>query len=154
MICYCSIVGLNVEDCVLNEGFLLIHGKGGKDRISPISGSAANALKEYIEVARPQFEAHSKNVDSAVFLNSRGGRLSRQSVHTIVKSTGEAIKLKNLHPHTLRHSYATHMLEGGADLRVIQDILGPSDISTTQIYTHVSNSHIKEEYLSAHPRAK
>lgn len=149
-----ELCGLNIEDCVVSEGFLLVHGKGGKDRISPISGAAAKALLDYIESARPDLERHAKHASSAVFLNAHGTRLSRQSVHTIVKESGEAIHVKNLHPHTLRHSYATHMLEGGADLRVIQDILGHSDISTTQIYTHVSNSHIKEEYLSAHPRAK
>lgn len=148
-----ELCGLNIDDCVLNEGFLLVHGKGGKDRISPISGTAAKALLDYIDNGRPHFEIHSKRPTNAIFLNARGTRLSRQSVHAIVKDTGKAIKIDNLHPHTLRHSYATHMLQGGADLRVIQDILGHSDISTTQIYTHVSNSHIKEEYLSAHPRA-
>lgn len=149
-----ELCGLNIENCVINEGFLLVHGKGGKDRISPISGTAAKSLKEYIDKARPSYLRHANNISSAVFLNARGTRLSRQSVHSIVKKCGQAVKIKDLHPHTLRHSYATHMLEGGADLRVIQDILGHSDISTTQIYTHVSNSHIKEEYLAAHPRAK
>lgn len=149
-----ELCGLNLQDCAISDGFLMVHGKGGKDRISPISGSAAKVLLDYIENARPEFDRRAKQSTSAVFLNAHGGRLSRQSVHTIVKESGEAIHVKNLHPHTLRHSYATHMLEGGADLRVIQDILGHSDISTTQIYTHVSNSHIKEEYLAAHPRAK
>lgn len=149
-----ELCGMNIDDIVLNEGLLLVHGKGGKDRISPISGTAALRLKDYLENARPYFEGKSNRITDAVFLNNHGGRLSRQSVHTIVKESGKAVKIKNLHPHTLRHSYATHMLEGGADLRVIQDLLGHSDISTTQIYTHVSNSHIKEEYLSAHPRAK
>lgn len=149
-----ELCGLNLQDCAISDGFLMVHGKGGKDRISPISGSAAKVLVDYIENARPELDRRAKQSTSAVFLNSHGGRLSRQSVHTICKESGEAIKVKNLHPHTLRHSYATHMLEGGADLRVIQDILGHSDISTTQIYTHVSNSHIKEEYLAAHPRAK
>ena len=149
-----ELVGLNIDDCVINEGYLLVHGKGGKDRISPISGCAAKTLVDYISNSRPALERHAKASSNAVFLNAHGGRLSRQSVHTIVKESGEAIRVKNLHPHTLRHSYATHMLEGGADLRVIQEILGHSDISTTQIYTHVSNSHIKEEYLAAHPRAK
>ena len=149
-----ELCGLNLEDCVISEGFLMVHGKGGKDRISPISGSAAKTLVDYIENARPALERNAKRASSAVFLNVKGSRLSRQSVHTIVKNCGEAIQVKNLHPHTLRHSYATHMLEGGADLRVIQDILGHADIATTQIYTHVSNTHIKEEYLAAHPRAK
>ena len=85
---------------------------------------------------------------------TRGGRLTRQSVHSLVAEAGRFIGVANLHPHTLRHSFATHMLAGGADLRVIQEILGHSDISTTQIYTHVNRTHIREEYLSAHPRAK
>ncbi|MDO5329202.1 MAG: site-specific tyrosine recombinase [Coriobacteriia bacterium] len=145
-----ELCGLNLNDCVLEEGFLLVHGKGGKDRISPISGSAILALKEYLEAGRTNFDKG----DPAVFLNVHGGRLSRQSVHKIVSDAGTAIRKEGLHPHTLRHSYATHMLEGGADLRVIQDILGHADISTTQIYTHVSRSHIQEEYAMAHPRAK
>ena len=90
---------------------------------------------------------------SAVFLNNRGRRLSRQSVHSLVAKAGAVVGIEGLHPHTLRHSIATHMLEGGADLRAIQEMLGHSDISTTQIYTHVSRAHIREEYLSAHPRA-
>jgi integrase/recombinase XerD len=90
----------------------------------------------------------------AVFLNARGGRITRQSVHTIVANAGRRIGIEGLHPHTLRHSYATHMLEGGADLRVIQEILGHADISTTQVYTHVDSTHVREEYLAAHPRAK
>ena len=88
-----------------------------------------------------------------MFLNGRGGKLSRQSIHALVARAGEGIGIRGLHPHTLRHSFATHMLEGGADLRVIQDILGHADISTTQIYTHIDRSHLLEEYLSAHPRA-
>lgn len=149
-----ELCGLNLENCVISEGFLLVCGKGNKERISPISGSAANCLNEYIKNGRPYLENKAKKPNSAVFLNTHGGRISRQSVHKIVHEAGKAAKLKKLHPHTLRHSYATHMLEGGADLRVIQDILGHADISTTQIYTHVSKSHIQEEYLAAHPRAK
>ena len=131
--------GLDLGDCILEEGYLRVVGKGGKERISPISGAAL--AKPY---AKPT---------AAVFLNVRGGRLTRQSVHAIVADAGRLVGVDNLHPHTLRHSFATHMLEGGADLRVIQEILGHSDISTTQVYTHVSRTHIREEYLSAHPRA-
>ena len=145
--------GLDLADCVLQEGYLRVLGKGGKERIAPISGMALSALSDYLERGRGELVKRAKPC-SAVFLNSRGGRLSRQSIHSIVARAGQTIGVTDLHPHTLRHSFATHMLEGGADLRVIQEILGHSDISTTQIYTHVNRSHIREEYLSAHPRAK
>ena len=91
--------------------------------------------------------------NSAVFLNNRGRRLSRQSVHTLVAKAGAVVGIDGLHPHTLRHSFATHMLEGGADLRIVQELLGHADISTTQLYTHLDRSHLREVYLVAHPRA-
>lgn len=145
--------GLDLGDCILEEGYLRVVGKGGKERISPISGAALEALGAYLERARPALAKPYAKPTAAVFLNARGGRLTRQSVHAIVADAGRLVGVDNLHPHTLRHSFATHMLEGGADLRVIQEILGHSDISTTQVYTHVSRTHIREEYLSAHPRA-
>lgn len=145
--------GLDRDDCLLDEGCLRIRGKGGKERIAPISGCALEALSSYLEKARPRL-ADPRRPTAAVFLNARGGRLSRQSVHAIVARAGHAIGCTDLHPHTLRHSFATHLLEGGADLRAIQEMLGHSDISTTQIYTHVDRSHIREEYLAAHPRAR
>ena len=133
-----ELVALYVSDVLFDEGCLRAFGKGSKVRIVPISGLAV------AKGART----------GALFLNARGGRLSRQSLHAVVARAGLAIGVRNLHPHTLRHSFATHMLEGGADLRVIQDILGHADISTTQIYTHVSRAHVREEYLAAHPRAR
>ena len=145
--------GLNVGDCVLDDGYLRVVGKGDKERIAPIAGCALSALTGYLDEGRKTFVRPSKPT-SAVFLNARGGRLTRQSIHAIVARAGLAIGVENLHPHTLRHSFATHLLAGGADLRIIQEILGHSDISTTQIYTHVNRVHIQEEYLSAHPRAK
>ncbi len=144
--------GLNRDDCLLDEGYLRIRGKGGKERIAPIAGTALGALSDYLDEGRREL-ANPKRPNAAVFLNARGGRLTRQSVHAIVTRAGLAIGIKDLHPHTLRHSFATHLLEGGADLRAIQEMLGHSDISTTQIYTHVDRSHIREEYLHAHPRA-
>lgn len=147
-------VGLNLGDAVLDEGYLRILGKGGKERVSPISGAAQRTLAEYLEAGRPELVKPYAKPTSAVFLNARGGRLTRQSVHAIVADAGRSIGVANLHPHTLRHSFATHMLEGGADLRVIQEILGHSDISTTQIYTHINRTHMRAEYLNAHPRAK
>ena len=145
--------GLNLNDLHLAEGFLLVFGKGGKQRVSPVSGSALRLLARYLNEARPELLKPAAKPTSAVFLNARGGRLSRQSVHRIVADAGLAIGVENLHPHTLRHSFATHMLSGGADLRVIQEILGHADLSTTQIYTHVDRTHIREEYQRAHPRA-
>ena len=144
--------GLDLGNCALSEGYLRVTGKGDKDRISPIAGCALDSLVAYLETGRPELVKPTKPT-AAVFLNTRGGRLTRQSIHKIVARAGLSIGVDNLHPHTLRHSFATHMLAGGADLRVIQEILGHSDISTTQVYTHVNRTHIREEYLSAHPRA-
>ena len=150
-------VGLDVSAVYREEGFLRVMGKGGKERYVPISGVAAQRLAEYLDSARPKLRCavcRAAMADGdAVFLNARGGRLTRQSVHRIVADAGSRVGIEGLHPHTLRHSFATHMLSGGADLRVIQEILGHADISTTQIYVHLDRSHIREEYLSAHPRA-
>lgn len=152
-----ELINLNTEGLFLDEGFLRIFGKGGKERISPISGTGLAALQNYLDNARDELSRNNKSIDDdsarAVFLNARGKRLTRQRIFMIVKEAGEGVGIKDLHPHTLRHSFATHMLAGGADLRVIQEILGHSSISTTQIYTHVDRSHIREEYISAHPRA-
>ena len=145
--------GLDLYNAVLSEGYLLISGKGSKERIAPISGTALEALNDYLEYGRPELARKQKKPCAAVFLNARGGRLTRQSIHAIVARAGLIIGVDGLHPHTLRHSFATHLLEGGADLRVIQELLGHSDISTTQIYTHVNRAHIREEYCNAHPRA-
>lgn len=150
--------GLDTGDVFMEEGFVRVLGKGSKERIAPIAGKAAECLSAYLAEARPPLSRKATKVKpadvSAVFLNARGGRLTRQSIHAIVAKAGTAIGREGLHPHTLRHSFATHMLEGGADLRVIQEMLGHSDISTTQIYTHIDRSHLQAEYVSAHPRAK
>ena len=147
-------VGLNLANLALEEGYFRVIGKGNKERFVPISGAALRALVTYLNEARPELVRANVKNEGAVFLNARGGRLSRQSIHTIVAKAGLLINVKNLHPHTLRHSFATHLLEGGADLRVIQELLGHADISTTQIYTHVNRAHVREEYQRAHPRAK
>lgn len=146
--------GLNLSDCAFDEGYLRVTGKGDKQRIAPIAGCAQAALQAYLDEGRPQLVRPYAAPTAAVFLNARGGRLSRQSVHKVTAREGLRIGVKNLHPHTLRHSFATHLLEGGADLRAIQEILGHSDISTTQVYTHVNRSHIQEEYRAAHPRQR
>ncbi len=150
-----ELVGLDVRDWDRTGGLVRVVGKGDKERVVPIAGAAERALAEYLSAGRPSLRAtvprRRSDVD-AVFLNRRGGRLTRQSVHTLVKTYGGRAGLA-LHPHTLRHSFATHLLEGGADLRVLQELLGHADIATTQVYTHVDRSHLVEEYLSTHPRA-
>jgi integrase/recombinase XerD len=131
-------------------------GKGDKERVVPIAGAAQRALAEYLMAGRPHLHAarSRRRLDpSAVFLNRRGGRLTRQAIHRMVRTYGARVGLE-LHPHTLRHSFATHLLEGGADLRTLQEMLGHADITTTQVYTHVDRTHLVEEYLSTHPRAR
>lgn len=148
--------GLDVRDVYLDEGFLRVVGKGSKERLVPILGTANSTLGTYItDGSRDELLAHARlgAQTSAVFLNMRGTRLSRQSIHTICERYGRCAGIDGLHPHTLRHSFATHMLAGGADLRVLQEILGHADISTTQIYTHLDRSQLREIYLAAHPRA-
>lgn len=151
-----ELVGLDMESLNLEDGFVRVRGKGDKERIVPIGDTAERALTVYLEGGRARL--HAKRVlappePHAVFLNARGTRITRQGVYAIVESYGRKVGIDDLHPHALRHSFATHLLQGGADLRAIQEMLGHADISTTQIYTHVDQSHIREEYLSAHPRA-
>lgn len=148
-----ELCGLDLDRIYFDEGVLRVFGKGSKERIVPFSGMAAMRMRTYLTEARPKLTCSKALPTPAVFLNQRGGRLTRQSVSTIVARAGIAIGVKNLHPHTLRHSFATHLLEGGADLRAIQEMLGHSDISTTQIYTHVQTAQLRAEYLSAHPRS-
>lgn len=148
-----ELCGLDLRRVLLDEQILRVVGKGDKERIVPIVGTAARALDEYLSTWRPQLVS-ARVSTPAVFLNNRGRRLSRQSVHAIVAKAGAVVGIDGLHPHTLRHSFATHMLEGGADLRIVQELLGHADISTTQLYTHLDRSHIREVYLEAHPRAR
>jgi integrase/recombinase XerD len=151
-----ELTGLEQTGVDLNAGYIRVFGKGGKERIVPIAGMATHALDAYLKHGRPYLRPKSSLPGvgtSAVFVNARGGRLSRQGVFGIVKSYGARVGLK-MHPHTLRHSFATHLLEGGADLRALQEMLGHADISTTQVYTHVDRRHIREEYLTTHPRAR
>lgn len=145
--------GLDTDRILWEEGYLRVWGKGSKERLVPLSGMAKKRLFSYVQTARPELKPPYAKPTPAVFLNSRGGRITRQSVHRIVAKAGLSAGIENLHPHTLRHSFATHLLEGGADLRAIQDMLGHSDISTTQIYTHVRPAQMREEYLAAHPRS-
>jgi integrase/recombinase XerD len=150
-------VQLDLDRLRLNEGFLRVIGKGGKERVAPIAGSAADALRDYLQAARHRLHTKKESFPSeqaAVFLNARGRRITRQGVFGIVREYGARVGLRDLGPHELRHSYATHLLEGGADLRSIQELLGHASIATTQIYTHVERSFLREEYLSTHPRSK
>ena len=147
-----ELVGLDLDRVRFDEGTLRVLGKGSKERLVPFSGLAIERVQIYLQDSRPYLTCSKAHPSPALFLNARGGRLSRQSVHKVVEKAGLRIGIKNLHPHTLRHSFATHLLEGGADLRSIQEMLGHSDISTTQIYTHVQTAHLREEYLAAHPR--
>lgn len=147
-----ELTGLDVRDVFLDEELIRVLGKGSKERVVPLMGTAHTAMKEYLEVWRPQLAGSSRS--PAVFLSVRGKRVSRQTVHTVVERAGRLVGLEGLHPHTLRHSFATHLLEGGADLRTVQEMLGHASISTTQIYSHVDRTHVRWDYLTSHPRAK
>lgn len=147
-----ELCGLNLREVLLDDELLRVHGKGSKERVVPITGAANDVLTAYLESWRPLLFGRRAQTD-AVFLNRRGGRLTRQSVHSICEKYGRVVGIDGLHPHTLRHSFATHMVEGGADLRVVQELLGHASIATTQIYSHVDRTHIRWEYLMAHPRA-
>lgn len=143
---------LNVEDVDLEVGQLRCTGKGDRQRVVPVGGASREALSEYLRSGRPSLAG--KRASPALFLNARGGRISRQTCWKIIKRYAALAGLTDLHPHSLRHSFATHMLEAGAELRVVQELLGHADISTTQIYTHVSREHLKEVYRESHPRAR
>ena len=147
-----ELVGLDCRTVLLDEGLLRVLGKGSKERVVPVMGTAAAALAAYLDRGRGALVG--RRPTQAVFLNVRGDRLSRQSVHAIVEKYGRVAGIRGLHPHTLRHSFATHLLEGGADLRVVQELLGHADVSTTQLYTHVDRTHVRRVYLAAHPRAR
>ncbi len=147
-----ELCGLDLRDVSLDDELVRVFGKGSKERLVPILGTAARAMGRYLEEARPQLVS-GRAPSPAVFLNARGGRMTRQAVHALVKRYGSYAGIDDLHPHTLRHSFATHLLEGGADLRIVQELLGHASISTTQLYTHVDRTHIRMVYLEAHPRA-
>ncbi len=134
-----------------NQQFLKVIGKGNKERFIPLGSYAKKALDAYLTRARPNF-VKGKNVN-ALFVNQRGGKLSRQSVWSMLKRQGELIKLSEVSPHSLRHSFATHLLDGGADIRAVQELLGHSNVATTQIYTLVTIDKLRESYAQSHPRA-
>jgi integrase/recombinase XerD len=147
-----ELVSLRLRDVNLDAGVLSCMGKGRKERMVPLSRAAIGRLREYLETARPALQK-SRNV-AALFLNRRGGSMTRQGFWKILKAYGASIGLRGkLSPHVLRHSFATHLLERGADLRSVQVMLGHADISTTQIYTHVNRERLKRVYKDFHPRA-
>jgi integrase/recombinase XerD len=148
-----ELVGLDVDDLDLQEGSVRVLGKGGKERDVPIGRYARDAISTYLTRVRPQIvTARSR---SALFLNLRGGRLTRQGCTGIVQqhAAGAGIR-KKVSPHTFRHSFATHLLEGGADVRVVQELLGHASVATTQVYTLVTRQHLREVYFTSHPRAR
>ncbi|MBT2726355.1 site-specific tyrosine recombinase XerD [Bacillus sp. ISL-75] len=146
-----ELIGLEIDNIQLTMGFVRCN--GNKERIIPIGRAAADAIKHYLEDGRPRFTS-AKQQDHALFLNHQGKQLTRQGFWKILKKLAREAGIdKELTPHTLRHSFATHLLENGADLRAVQEMLGHADISTTQIYTHVSKTKLKDVYSKFHPRA-
>ncbi|MEV7555349.1 site-specific tyrosine recombinase XerD [Amycolatopsis sp. NPDC089917] len=146
-------VGLDVDDIDDAERTVLLDGKGGKQRIVPIGRPALEAVHAYLVRARPALAVHGRGTP-AMFLNARGSRLSRQSAWQVLKDTAESAGITaGVSPHTLRHSFATHLLEGGADVRVVQELLGHASVTTTQVYTLVTVNTLREVYATAHPRA-
>lgn len=147
-------VGLAVDDLDLPERTVLLSGKGGKQRRVPLGSYAAKAVAAYLVQVRPELVAAGRGTPM-LFVNSRGGPLSRQSAWTILRTAAERAGLAlGISPHTLRHSFATHLVEGGADVRVVQELLGHSSVTTTQIYTLVTVDRLREVYATAHPRAR
>jgi integrase/recombinase XerD len=147
-------VGLDVDDHDAEAATLRLRGKGGKQRVVPVGRYATEAVEAYLVRGRPDLAGRGSG-GAALFLNSRGGRLSRQSAWTVLRSAAERAHVGGeVSPHTLRHSFATHLLEGGADVRVVQELLGHASVTTTQIYTLVTVHALREVWAGAHPRAQ
>lgn len=148
-------VGLDIDDLVLEPGeeSVLLRGKGRKERVVPVGSFAARRIEAYLVRGRATFAAKGIGT-AAMFLNTRGSRLSRQSAWAILKDSAERAGVQDVSPHTLRHSFATHLLTGGADVRVVQELLGHASVTTTQIYTMVTQDTLREVYAASHPRAR
>ena len=145
-------IGLELGDVDLRNCFLRVQGKGSKERIVPLGRQAIASINRYLRAGRPQLVGD--RAEQKLFVNFRGGALTRQGLYKIVQRHARAAGLSGqMSPHTLRHSFATHLLAGGCDLRAVQEMLGHADISTTQMYTHLSGEQLKEVYFQAHPRA-
>jgi integrase/recombinase XerD len=146
-----ELVALDVGDLHLDVEYVRCLGKGAKERVVPIGAAAVRALQRYLVHARPVLAG--RRASAALFLNRRGGRLTRQSIWGLLRACGRRAEIrKPVGPHTLRHSFATHLLDGGADLRAVQEMLGHASVVTTQIYTHLTRSRLREVYRRAHPR--
>jgi integrase/recombinase XerD len=146
-------VGLDIDDLDTVDATVLLRGKGSKERLVPVGAYALDAVAAYLTRARPEL-ASARTPAGAMFLNARGGRLSRQSSWAVlVKAAERAGVTRDVSPHTLRHSFATHLLDGGADVRVVQELLGHASVTTTQVYTLVTVDRLREVYATAHPRA-
>ena len=146
-----ELVGLTIPSIYFDEGFVQVIGKNNKERLVPISGTALHSIKIYMEEERRHFPIKDK-ASHIVFLNRRGNKLTRVMIFNIVKSLAQAAGIqKVVSPHTFRHSFATHLVEGGADLRAVQEMLGHESITTTEIYTHLDNTYLKETILRYHP---
>jgi integrase/recombinase XerD len=147
-----ELINLKISGLFFREEIIRVFGKGSKERLVPIGSSAINWVTEYLKNSRPLLERKGKS-EGHVFLNTRGTKLSRMGVWKIVDRYVREAKIdKEVHPHTFRHTFATHLLEGGADLRAVQEMLGHADISTTQIYTHIDRDYIKQVHRDFHPR--
>ena len=147
-----ELINLKVSDLFFNDEVIRVFGKGSKERVIPVGSSAIHWVNEYLLKSRPLLEKKLKS-ENILFLNNRSTKLSRMGVWKIIdKYAKEAGIKKEVHPHTFRHSFATHLLEGGADLRAVQEMLGHADISTTQIYTHIDRDYIKQVHKEFHPR--
>jgi len=156
-----ELIGINLNDLSTietDDGLittLKLRGKGSKERIVPLGSFASKAIENYMVRVRPDLAAKSAKTTSALFLNSRGSRISRQSAWQMVLDAAEAAGVtEHVSPHVFRHSYATHLLDGGADIRVVQELLGHASVTTTQIYTLITIDKVRESYSMAHPRAK
>ncbi len=151
-----ELTGLELNNLIFEIGFIRVLGKGNKERLVPVGEAAQLAIEHYIETVRPKFQSdkNPQKAQNKVFLSQRGNPLSRMSIWNIVNDAAERAGIeKNVYPHIFRHSFATHLLEGGADLRAVQEMLGHSSIITTEIYTHVDRSLLHQVHKEFHPRA-
>lgn len=150
-----ELINLKLSNLLLNEGFVRVVGKGDKERITPIGSTAIKHIRTYVESKRNHMNNIQKDSEDVLFLNRRGKQLTRVMIFTIIKNLAEKASItKNISPHTFRHSFATHLVEGGADLRAVQEMLGHESITTTEIYTHLDRAYLRQAIMDFHPRAQ